>query len=291
MKTNEMAIEGFKFYYSISKNDQNNISPLIFINGAFQDMHSWHYMNKYFSQLTSTIVLDLPGWGKADHLPGDIDFSLYARAINDVLIKEGIKHVNVVSTSYGTPIAVQFAKNFRASVDNLILTSPLMEIQPSLLNRYSTLNDLVRRKDLSNLSAFLFDIGLMNTEEGVKGKVKQYDLISSLFNKQILKLSDDKLKKFKSNTDRIIKFGTASIEGIQDLKTLIFTGEYDSFTTCKRRKSLADTFTNARFDKVPETDHLFLFENPKFAIQLIADFLTKAQDYKNVSQLTSAIRA
>jgi len=273
MKTIEMSLRDYTYYYTIEKNSRDRIAPIVFINGAFQNMKSWHPISQYLSEWTTTIVLDLPGWGLADHLPANIDFGIYAEAINNVLKEEGVEDVNVISTSYGTPIATQFAKRYPAKIDHLILTAPLMEINPALKTQYQLLEDIISKKDLPTLAEFLFDIGLMNSKEGEKGNILQFELISALFKQQILRLSEDKLQKFMSNTDRIMSYGSSSIAGIENMKTLVLTGQYDTFTSCGEGRALAVRFANAEFYEVPAADHLFLFENPEFATKLISDFL------------------
>lgn len=291
MKKNKLSIKAYNYYYSISRNEKESTSPIIFINGAFQDMNSWHFMRKYFENFTTTVVLDLPGWGMADHLPKEIDFDLYSEAINKVLEQEEVKQVNIISTSYGTPISTHFAKQYKSKINNLVLTSPLMEIGSNLASKYPCMKQLIQNKDYENLYKFLLEIGLMNVVEGKKGNIKQFELIAGLFEKQVLKLTKEKSQKFISNTERIMNYGTSSTEGIEDIRTLVMTGEHDTFTCSKSSRALADTFNNATFKMIPETDHFYLFENPRFAIKLIDDFLLNPIAKRQTSKDAYAMRA
>ncbi len=108
----ELELENHKYYYAINQCKNDQADPILFINGAFQCMNSWQKAVDHFKDNTTTIVADLPGWGDADFLSDDYDFDFLARAIFQILEKESINKINIVSTSYGTPIAVSFAKNF-----------------------------------------------------------------------------------------------------------------------------------------------------------------------------------
>jgi len=102
------------------------------VNGAFQSMKSWTQIISLLQGEYSIIVSDLPGWGQSDMMPSTCNFDMYNEFIKDILQEESLEKVNLLSCSFGTLIATQFAKSHSNLIDNLIMCSPILKIKKSL---------------------------------------------------------------------------------------------------------------------------------------------------------------
>lgn len=280
MKINTLTLNSVQYHYAITHGNTSN-TPILFINGAFQNMFSWSTLANQLSKQRTTLVTDLPAWGKADSLKAEVDFEFYADAVDQILRNEEIDKVTIVSTSYGTNIATTFATLFPEKIDKLILTAPLLEISPRLKSFNPRLQELINAKDFTQLFHFLLKIGLLNVHAGECKQIHNYQLVRHCFERQIKTLTAKKLADFQSNTERIMKYGNADLSKIREVETLVLTGVHDTFTDLSSCKSIYNQFVNARFEIVPNADHFFLFERPLYTAQIIERFLIATDSVVN----------
>ena len=273
MKITQLEIENFKYNYAISPCPSSKQPPLFFINGAFQNMHSWAYLSSSLQEDFTIIVADLPGWGSADLLPDKYDFSFLASSVNQILEKENIDQVSLISTSYGSLIATKFTEEYTSKVANLMLCSPLLEISGRLKAYYPELLQIIFNKDASSLNDFLCNVGLLNCPAGHQGKIDHFEKLLPLFKRKISKLKKDELDQFLQNTNRIISYGDTDLSAISGINAKVITGEYDSFTTPDDCHNIAQFFSKSCYESIPRADHMFLFEQPQAFANVIARFL------------------
>jgi len=114
--------EGKKFYYRIVEGPEDTgLCPAVFVSGAFQNMDSWKRFEREFIKRTTVILVDLPGTGRSDILPRDFGVEFLAGALEVLFHDAGLERAEILSTSYGTPIAHTFTKRNPSMVSHLIL--------------------------------------------------------------------------------------------------------------------------------------------------------------------------
>lgn len=154
MTIKNLSTHGFSYSYQFIKNEDSPFSPILIVNGAFQSMKSWTQIISLLQGEYSILVSDLPGWGQSDMMPSTCNFDMYNEFIKDILQEESIEKVNLLSCSFGTLIATQFAKSHSNLIDNLIMCSPILKIKKSLKKQFPEMKKIIEVRDADQLADF-----------------------------------------------------------------------------------------------------------------------------------------
>ncbi len=117
IKSDYLNIKNDRLLYSVKGEGE----PLILIHGNFNDSRVWDYQVEYFADYYKVIYYDQRGYGKSD-TPTSV-FSHYEdlKALFDQL---GIRKANIIGSSLGGSVAVDFALQYPQLVNKLILVAP-----------------------------------------------------------------------------------------------------------------------------------------------------------------------
>ena len=97
---------------------------LVMIHGSKSIREDWRGLWEPFLQLSdsfSLVALDLLGYGKSSKPPETPDHRVQARVIRDLVEKLGLGKVNVVGSSWGGQVALEFALDWPDSVKSIVL--------------------------------------------------------------------------------------------------------------------------------------------------------------------------
>jgi alpha-beta hydrolase superfamily lysophospholipase len=111
---------------------------LLCIHGFFCDARIFaHIGSKLSIEGYNVISIDLPGHGKSDGKPGDLDFDACIKSIHQIVeqLKKRSARVFIVAHSVGCVFALWCAHLFKASIDGLILLSPSVRVS-NMKKRY-----------------------------------------------------------------------------------------------------------------------------------------------------------
>lgn len=289
VKTNEIKHQGFKYYYRIYKNNKEELDPIFFVSGAFQTMESWKYISNYFIEKTTVVVADLPGMGLADHLPEDYDLDFLVDSVYAILEKASIKKVYMVSASYGTPICYKFAKKYPERVSLLTLAGTMKELPQCAKNNISESIQIAKHGKTHEFAKYVLKNGLMYNDKDADDKINKYAFVNRILGMQLRHLDKESMKKFVSNSTRLLKENSLNFDHIPNCKTLIFTGEYDIFTTPNSCREFAMKMKDSTFTTIKKADHLFHLEQTKTTIDLLHRFgtLCDLNGIKNCNEIES----
>jgi pimeloyl-ACP methyl ester carboxylesterase len=89
----------------------SDTAPLLLIHGLGGDRHSWRPLLEGLTEARDVLVAELPGFGVASPLAGDVEPSPAALAVDVVraLDAAGVEHVHVVGHSLGGWVALELA--------------------------------------------------------------------------------------------------------------------------------------------------------------------------------------
>lgn len=265
----ELTLNGYRYYYRMLKCDNEMIDPIFFLSGAFQSMDSWDRFIKYFRDKTTLIFADLPGGGTADTLPENYGLDFLVASVGKILNHSSIPRVNILSASYGTPIAYEFAKQNPYQVSHLGLVGIMREIPiESKASVHHTIT-LLRQNRVDEFADEVLN-GLLCMDPFKE--VNKRNIVSKFFRRQLQSLTPNQIEKYISNTIRLLQQPPLNIDQSPNVPTLVFTGEYDSFTKPDYCKEIADSFKNARFTTIKNADHLCHLEQFNTVIQLFDRF-------------------
>jgi pimeloyl-ACP methyl ester carboxylesterase len=109
--------QGTKIYWD----EQGTGTPVLLIMGLGYPSAMWHRTRPALSEFYRTIALDNRGVGQSDVPPGPYSIALMASDAAAVLDAAGIPSVHVFGVSMGGMIAQEFALQYPARVQSLIL--------------------------------------------------------------------------------------------------------------------------------------------------------------------------
>ena len=97
---------------------------VVFLHGLGADSSSFEAQLEGLQDRFHVIAWDAPGFGESDALPDKASIDDLSEVLASALEKCGLKHVHVVSSSFGTLVALALAKNHPKLVRTLVLSSP-----------------------------------------------------------------------------------------------------------------------------------------------------------------------
>lgn len=100
--------------------DNNSKEWMLLIHGLGGSINTWKYQIEDFSEY-NIIAVDLAGHGDTSFARTRHLLKSSASDINDILEKENISKVHIISLSLGTLVAMEFAYRYKEKVSSIIL--------------------------------------------------------------------------------------------------------------------------------------------------------------------------
>ena len=248
-------------YYKFYK--RRNI-PVVFIHGVGLDHKMWFPQIRSFRN-NSVLVYDLLGHGKTPLNKKNVNFEDFSNQLNNLLNNLNINKINLVGFSFGSLIALKYAKRFKKKVNKLVLISTVYKRNNSEKNnvreRYK------KAKKNIPISNSALNRWLSSKFIKLNPKIKKYILNTLDKNKEdhLNFLKSYKLfSYFKDNTKEIEQINTPS---------LILTGSKDQGSTVKMSENLSNKLINSHFFKITNAKHLCSIEYSSNVNMIIKKFL------------------
>ena len=248
-------------YYKFYK--RKNI-PVVFIHGVGLDHKMWFPQIRSFRN-NSVLVYDLLGHGKTPLNKKNVNFEDFSNQLNNLLNNLNINKINLVGFSFGSLIALKYAKRFKKKVNKLVLISTVYKRNNSEKNnvreRYK------KAKKNIPISNSALNRWLSSKFIKLNPKIKKYILNTLDKNKEdhLNFLKSYKLfSYFKDNTKEIEQINTPS---------LILTGSKDQGSTVKMSENLSNKLINSHFFKITNAKHLCSIEYSSNVNMIIKKFL------------------
>ena len=248
-------------YYKFYK--RKNI-PVVFIHGVGLDHKMWFPQIRSFRN-NSVLVYDLLGHGKTPLNKKNVNFEDFSNQLNNLLNNLNINKINLVGFSFGSLVALKYAKRFKKKVNKLVLISTVYKRNNSEKN-----NVRERYKKAKNnipISNSALNRWLSSKFIKLNPKIKKYILNTLDKNKEdhLNFLKSYKLfSYFKDNTKEIEQINTPS---------LILTGSKDQGSTVKMSENLSNKLINSHFFKITNAKHLCSIEYSSNVNMIIKKFL------------------
>ena len=261
--------EGYHYYYDIYHNDNPQVTPMIFLGGAFQDISSWKRFVQHFSPITTVVAVDLPGSGISEPLPVSYDFDYLSEALAKLLAVEGLKQVYLVSTSYGAPVAYQFARNYSDKLDKLIMAGVMQTVPDATRENIFASLKAVEENNIEQFISIVLD-GLLSHDDSFDARKKAFT--RKVLSRQLSSISSEQKQKFLSNSKRVLQTQSLEIGSLNNTETLVFTGEYDDFTSITDCREFARGIGNSGFLTIDQADHLFHLQQFDVLTDILENF-------------------
>jgi pimeloyl-ACP methyl ester carboxylesterase len=244
--------------------------PVLFVGGAFQSMASWRRFADHFSDRRTVILCDLPGSGTADALPSEYGLDFLAIAMSGVLDHLDVAEVDIVSASYGSPIAYRFAQLFPERTGRLVLAGVMKEIPAGRRAVTAATVAAVCDGRLGDFARLVVE-GLMCLDPS--RHVERRAVTRRLLQSQLERMTPDDQLRYVHNTTRLLEHQPLDLAAAPPVPALVFTGEHDVYTTPEDCREVASAFADVRFSTIPAADHLFHLERFDTTLALLDAFL------------------
>ena len=86
-------------------------TPVMLVHGYGENQHTWDAILKYLPKQFKYIIPDLPGFGNQP-VKDPVTMELFAKYLDDILVKEKIKKVILLGHSMGGYVTIAFAKKY-----------------------------------------------------------------------------------------------------------------------------------------------------------------------------------
>jgi len=266
-----------RFYYRIVEGPgDSNLPPVVFISGAFQNMDSWKRFEREFVKQRTVILVDLPGTGRSDILPAHYGIEFLAGALKKLFVSLGLRGVDILSTSYGTPVAYMFTKNNPELVSRLILGGIMNDIPEHLWAGTKHTIETLEKGDMHEFAMEIIE-GLTYREN--PDIIFKFKLVDKVLYSTLINMDEDGRAKYIENTLRLLYHEPLDTSDYPCVRTLVFTGEYDVYTSPGYCREIAASMPDSVFTTIKNSDHMFSIQRFDVMMEMFRDFLSESPRY------------
>lgn len=268
MEIASLQYQGFRYYYKFTGGVDDPC--MVIIGGVLQSLNAWdQYIDRYGEKF-NVIVCDLPGMGESDTLPYHYGIDFLADSIENLFDTLSIKKASVVASSYGTPIAYLFAKKYPHRTARVILAGTMNHLPESLIRGMGESIQYLRSGDMEAACALLSRM-FMCAEKSQD--IRNARLARRLLASGVTKMSDIRKNNYIENTLRLLRTARLAFERVPSVDFLVFTGEYDNYTTPQLCLEVAQELDSAEYVLIRQADHLANIEQFDVFANLCSTFL------------------
>ena len=244
------------------------MAPILFLNGAWQQMDSWVRHAEYANRLAPVILLDLPGNGCADGAPAHCGHDFFETAMLQALDAAGVSRVNLLGFSYGAALAFLLAQAQPERVERVALVGTTACVSgPGREAIRQAIGALQRRDEQAFVEA------IMNGLLCARGyPIARRRLVDRAVRAALGDLAAEDFWKHEQNARRLLIHPPQSRGRRLDVPALVLTGEHDGFTAPDAGREVAQACSRAVFTTIREADHFSPFENPRAVMDLALNF-------------------
>jgi poly(3-hydroxyalkanoate) depolymerase len=255
-------IDGIKVRAGVMRRDTDAL-PLLLFNGIGASME---LLQPIADELKNTTVIfyDAPGTGKSQPPPCPWRPKHHVRLAAKLLDRLGFDRVNVLGISWGGMLAQQFARQYSARTERLVLaaTSPghlMVPAKPSVLIRMSNPLRYFSREYMLALAPKIYGGSLRTNKQRAKEHAS--------------KMMAPSVKGYYFQIMSLV--GWSSLPWLHKLTqpTLVMAGDDDPIVPLVNAKILAARIPDARL-RVVDCGHLFLLTRAKVLAPEIEEFLS-----------------
>jgi len=270
-----LSYEGFPIHMKQYSKGLTDI-PLVTIGGAFQNIDRVEKTCRALAEESWVICVDTPGNGNTGVLPHEYSFDFICQAINAGLKSLGVDAINLMGASYGTIIAMRYAKKF-LGVNNLVLCSAMESLPEELEFEFNRLLFLLKWNRIEDFADGFTNL-MTNSELRKRNRLAR--IAAEKLRYALVHSTQGIREQFRHNTMRILRDGKMDLRYMPDIPTTVYTGEYDNFVPVEANIRVANSFSQGRFISIPNADHMVHVEKFRTNVQVILDGIMPQAEMK-----------
>lgn len=269
------VIDGVRICYI--DNAKADKPVLIFLHGLSLSIHNFRYNYPYFFENYHVIALDFPGFGKSEQpdLPYSIQyFSTFLLQFMDTL---DVDKATLIGNSLGAHVAIQFAIDYPARTDALVLGSStgirprLGRLEDIAIDWYITEERFMylSEKKIREHIEWSWHKILPATHELVRHRIlyrRKY------FGSDVYYMNN---RAFVHGLLHVIKDSVRDVLNQVQCPTLIVWGEFDVVTNIDDAYFLHDHIAGSELAIIADAGHLSHIEEPQEYNRIVEDFLQR----------------
>lgn len=255
-----LQIDGHKIRYLESGNSKNT---LVLIHGLGASAERWDRVIPLFSNSFRVVVPDLIGFGYSDKPTIDYTPDFFSEFLEKFFTVSGVERPNIVGSSLGGQISVEYASKHSQDIEKLVLVSPagMMKQSTPALDAY--------------IMAALYpnELSAKNAFELMEGSGKSVD--ASIVNSFIERMQLPNAKLAFMSTVLGLKNSksiTTKLESIS-IPTLIIWGANDPVIPINYADDFVSAIQDCRFYRMDGCGHTPYVEDPHTFTAKVLEFL------------------
>jgi pimeloyl-ACP methyl ester carboxylesterase len=260
MQEEFIVVEGNKIRYLKSGSSKKN---LVLVHGLGASAERWEFIIPKFSKHYSVFVPDLIGFGYSDKPNVDYTTEFFTKFLSSFLQTLGLEKTNIMGSSLGGQIAIEYAFNNQTSVDKLILVSPAGAMKQSTpaLDAYVMAALYPDHEIAKNAFAMMTGNNKEVSPHIVENFVQRMKLPNAKFAFMSTMLG---LKNAPEITTRL---------EVITAPTLVVWGELDPVIPVKYAEHFVKKIRDCRFYQMQNCGHTPFVEDPEKFSKIVLDFL------------------
>jgi pimeloyl-ACP methyl ester carboxylesterase len=253
---------------------------VVLVHGMAGSAATWERVFTPLAQHFTVLALDLPGHG-ASAKPTGADYSLgsLASIVRDVMVALGHDRGTIVGQSLGGGIAMQFAYQFPARCERLVLVG-----SGGLGRDVSPLLRALAFPGAEFLYPVIFASQLRTVGEGILGALRKVGLRPSAYVDQIWQsyesLTDSETRAaFARTLHSVVDRGGQAVSAhdrlplAAEIPTLIVWGDRDAIIPIRHAFDAQATVPNSRLEIFENVGHFPHYEEPDRFVRVLVDFI------------------
>lgn len=234
-----------------------------------QDVRAWQRCAKYLNQYTTVIAIDPPGAGFSPTLPPQYDFDFIADAICAILDAKGLGRVALGGASYGGVIAYRFAQLYPDRLHSLVLGGTFTQLLDAWRAKAIGHLDKIRNRRFDAVADEFVETLVCQDPTCFVSRQK---LVRRVLTSTIMRMTGEQADQYVANIERVLVQPPADFAAAPHVRSLLFTGEHDPFTSPQQMRRLAGGFHDAVFTTILDADHVSILERFDVVVQMIHRF-------------------
>ncbi|MBT8242787.1 MAG: alpha/beta hydrolase [Nitrosopumilus sp.] len=260
MEEKFLQIDGNKIRYLESGNSKNT---LVLIHGLGASAERWSHVIPLFSDSFRVVVPDLIGFGHSDKPTVDYTPDFFSDFLENFFSQSGISRPNIIGSSLGGQIAVEYASSHSQDIEKLVLVSPagMMKQSTPALDAY--IMAALYPNELSAKNAFEMMEGSGN------------DVKPEIVNEFVERMQLPNAKLAFMSTILGLKNSSSITSKLQSISvpTLIIWGGNDPVIPINYADDFVSAIQDCRFYRMDGCGHTPYVQNPYLFTSKVLEFL------------------
>ena len=257
------TLDGCNIFYRTYGIDPSK-PVVVFLNGTTQTTLYWGNHVPAFAKGYSLLFYDARGQGQSGLGAAALSLKLHGSDLKNLLDHLAVNRAHLIGISHGARVALEFAVEFPARVNRLVLCS--INTQPSYRCR-AIIRSWLEILKLSGIKAMAW--AALPTVFGDRFLKDHYNIIDKIIDAVVIRNSKSALI---AQLDAVLDYPAPNLTPADfDKATLILIGSEDPLVEPDDNRQLAHQ-CNGRYEKLTEIGHSIPAEAPKIFQKLVLEF-------------------